>query len=1706
MKKLLKYIIALAVVFIISMTTTISMLTPNLGGGAGSNLVTEGTNQSQAMGKLLNYFQTLKTFELSGQIEVGFETEQSGQGAEAQKTSNTLSAVSALNSSEGLATDDAVVSFFVQADISNNPKLSADITLTNNGSQANVGIVYAEGKLFLNTDSTKIVVSGESLESAVYLILSSLNVEEFNLESLMAGLDMNKIMASLANMQEQQNEDGTITCNLNIEGIGSADIIMDADYNLKSLEVYDLSFEGLQVNLSADIEKTAECKLDEPEDANEYLDATKLVKSLKNTLSANEIELNTLLSFSDASFSVTAQISILKSTQGFAAKIDLNLNGINASVVYLNGECFVSLENIKVSFNTNDFNTTFKDLLDNLLPQNNQIKNEIIEATTDLTQNLGNQTSNIFENLNINEVLKSIKGLEIGANEVRINVDLNEISNIHLNALASAQIKLSENNDFVENVSLSLNSNDFDFSANLNAASTIETELSVNQNEYLDLAEVYRNLKTLANLSSAKIDFYAQLTQNGKTNTIKTNANLNLKQNQFETLLSLNQNQIGLSFLNNNLYFSGFGVNLNLNSNLLSLGFAELKNIDFNEILNKLSGFSNSIEGPAISDIISKVLQTLNSFKAQNFNLNDVLNKICGNTLNLEDNLNAQEIKDLFANFNLTNLPSVDFNKISEVLSGIRFSGNTISVNLKKGTFGLASDLSFELVIENGNLSLNIQKLEILGTSVQLSLEVKVDPEVNVEVNEEDYLDIYALYTNLKGLQNFSSGEVSANLTLSSNGKTYQTANISAKLSEGYLNAQADFAGAFAKKLSLIQIENNTFVSVDNLNLTFNYNKLKTLLNLEENSNLEQEINNTTVEDVKNIFKNLNLSTYIFENTFESIKTISAKSLLESVSGIKVNSGAIELQLKGSILGQEQTIFVTISLNENQISSINISNLQVSKTDYASINLTFSECEVEPETVDASAYTDVCKIIEQFKNFNLNSLSANVVLKVFEQNSQIYELLSNLDLIVASNSEDDYLNLTLNLGGRHELNANVVLKNNQIYFNVEDILVKLEKQLLCDVFNLENSNLKTLFENLVLNNINFDEIETDNLNFDVYQILGILNEIQISSNKTQVNVTIPAHLLGFENDLTIKVVLNENGFPKQIEVKNLEALEKRFEFTLDFSLNCEIEKVNLQENYFDLQSRYSELVSILGQNNLAFSATLGLTNSAVGQDSSFESFDYTKTLELLLEKESNPEQKLVNLYGFIKATGLLDNINLDVYYQDQVLYISYLSQQGNQPLKIKIDKNNITSSVLAIVNLLYNDAQTTQNINSLLADFHSFLEGQSLDTLFGINFKSLSEVVKLVLNSTFANSTNTTANTTGTQNVNADAQIAGVNIEQILNIIKSITLNESKVEVLYDGIKVNASYSENKLQNVQVLGLSADILSALNIRTDEAFANLDVTFDYTNSSPDAVSDSGYINLNGVDTILSAVENAYNNNASVELSANVDISFQGLDWLVGLIAGGKISPLVNAKINFNSKKGLEMFITISQIPSISILTGSFEDRITTIYYNNNMIYIDRADTTKEWKWGSWGYEYTTTHYLYNCSTDWAFSGANIAYLLQHAIGFTDTITDAIVNALNKVDEEAPAGVIENIIKSFSVSDTEDGSKQFNIGIDGSALTQNTQVGEFVATVIVNNNTIKNVGISMNFVDIITINPLFAVTLNKNPYAFTFNINQNFTFLG
>ena len=166
----------------------------------------------------------------------------------------------------------------------------------------------------------------------------------------------------------------------------------------------------------------------------------------------------------------------------------------------------------------------------------------------------------------------------------------------------------------------------------------------------------------------------------------------------------------------------------------------------------------------------------------------------------------------------------------------------------------------------------------------------------------------------------------------------------------------------------------------------------------------------------------------------------------------------------------------------------------------------------------------------------------------------------------------------------------------------------------------------------------------------------------------------------------------------------------------------------------------------------------------------------------------------------------------------------------------------------------------------------------------------------------------------------------------------------------------------------------------------------------------------------------------------------------------------------------------------------------------------MIYIDRADTTKEWKWDSWGYEYTTTHYLYSYTTTWAFSGANIAYLLQHALGFTDTITDAIVNALNKVDEEAPAGVIENIIKSFSVSDTEDGSKQFNIGIDGSALTQNTQVGEFIATVIVNNNTITNLGISMNFVDIITINPLFAVTLNKNPYTFTFNINQNFTFLG
>lgn len=435
---------------------------------------------------------------------------------------------------------------------------------------------------------------------------------------------------------------------------------------------------------------------------------------------------------------------------------------------------------------------------------------------------------------------------------------------------------------------------------------------------------------------------------------------------------------------------------------------------------------------------------------------------------------------------------------------------------------------------------------------------------------------------------------------------------------------------------------------------------------------------------------------------------------------------------------------------------------------------------------------------------------------------------------------------------------------------------------------------------------------------------------------------------------------------------------------------------------------------------------------------------------------------------------------MQLYYKDDVLYVSYKSKLGNSPLKLKISKENINASVLAICEMLSLDKEQISLITKALASAQSFMEGAGVETVIDLNKLSLISIVGMVKSA-------------ATSSVEESESLS---LSEILNVIKGISINTQNFSVTLPAsilktsseIKFSIGFNDGEIESINIYSfdgnLIADAVSGLGIDLNNKKIDLSVTITPECEKVTEV-EGEYINLDGVDEIIKSAANALDGNKAFTLSGKIN---------AGLILSGKSYNIEDVQVNITAnmgENGLEMLIDLPKIPVVFpgiVFQTASSERSSKIYYNNGMVYIYRFD--------DFIINSRDKTYKYSCTKEWCF--ANFAEVLGYALGFTDTIVNKIDESINSVDENAPAGVIENILQNFIASTSNETSK-YSITFSGSALTQNTMLGNMTAIIATNNqtHTITQIGIDMVFVNYISLSGMLDFMAYSDVIAINFN---------
>ena len=276
----------------------------------------------------------------------------------------------------------------------------------------------------------------------------------------------------------------------------------------------------------------------------------------------------------------------------------------------------------------------------------------------------------------------------------------------------------------------------------------------------------------------------------------------------------------------------------------------------------------------------------------------------------------------------------------------------------------------------------------------------------------------------------------------------------------------------------------------------------------------------------------------------------------------------------------------------------------------------------------------------------------------------------------------------------------------------------------------------------------------------------------------------------------------------------------------------------------------------------------------------------------------------------------------------------------------------------------------------------------------------------------------------------------------MLSMIRSINIENGNFIIVLKGSSV--STAQNPKDMTVTLELNEGKLSAIsltNIYTGVAngeYFNLGIEFATFAGVPSVAEADKYIDLSGSSDLLKAFVNSSTLN-DFHIQGKINLKLLGMEGLVTLD--------VDARIKVAESGDITAAVTLSNYPLIGLVNGSntngvgmvgFAERFRTItiYYKDGYFYLKTFDE----EWGLYK-EYTRiTKINPKVFLD------NMEYYVQWLLGFTDTIQNAIIEAIEESRNYTGETDLGNIILGYSVV-----SGRHEIQLNLGEITHSSDIG-------------------------------------------------------
>ncbi|MBQ7579499.1 MAG: hypothetical protein IJT25_03105 [Clostridia bacterium] len=1358
---------------------------------------------------------------------------------------------------------------------------------------------------------------------------------------------------------------------------------------------------------------------------------------------------------------------VLAKINGVKLKLDLNELSEIFSLLNLN----INLEDLKESLFSANLNS---DAIYTLL--NKEINRLGLDGVFDLDY------LNALKNISLIEVLNSVLSLKVNKTQIKIVLSgklFGQEKNININIRLLNSAYTS-----VEVLNLKTSEDNYvDLMLTCEAKDILKTE--INASEYLNIEKILNSSLSLKDARSGNININATILEN---NVVYQNIDASVDidyNNAYAKIVAILDGKFNLSgsatLHQNNVYIDSENISVKL---------------ALNEIVELLS--ENNID---ITSIIADFVSSLNleekkaEFKEayNNENLEEILEKVLKNIKSLK----------------------IDSSQIKIVLNGklLSQSGNiTLIIRLN----------------DSAVKSIKVENIAIFGKTIFAEISLEEKDIIEAEIDENKYLNIADVYNENKDIINTTSGSGTIKVSLE-NESGIITHQVNAELIIDYLNnyfaIDGNVSGTKSHALNFVYDSGTAYLKYEGLNIKINIDELKNLL-LKFGIDLDETLNNSetkTIDEILNTLDSYNISTTLLREIIDKLHTINIDDKENLVKDVYISSSTINVVLSGSVINQEKDINITLTLENNKLSEIVVYGIelngQIVKVELKINNLN----SILKKTINEEEYLDVVSITNNLYSLkDLTNLSLAFSGVLVEGTSESYSLVGSLKLKTSETEyssleerivnfvNSSYLSLNASLGGKTELKADINLYDETLYIHLNETYIKITRKDLYDLVGIPTSS-RTNADAFVLEKLNSYGI-SEKINgilnsnketkIDAVDLINKLNKIRITSNSSVVVLNIDGSLVSQEKELTIKLFINEKTELTEAEVLNLKIEDNSYVgFTINLDTETEIEEklISNADNYFDLTTGYNNILNTLSLARAEVSANIGVYSTA---RSSYEektinkANGYAQTASVSMEKISDSISHTLNHHGKVSLSGILDDANLEANYKDDVLYISYKGNKGNSALKFKLNKANIDETVLSICEL-FMDASGINGVRETLDNTKGFMEGAGLNTIIDLTDLQL---INLINKLTAPSSEETISETENP-----------ITFSEVVDILNGIVMNKNGLSILIPEsvlntstkLKVVADYDETKIKRLALIGLDTSLLGdnisdfGIGLDLNNKFIDISVSINQTCSQVASPSGS-FMDFNGISTLVKGASKAFKENKGFMLSGKISMKLLGLN--VSWLTDTDVDVVI--KINYTKEDGLELYVELNDIPTTTLvfngykkflITRAYSSKNSKIYYKNDRIYVTRTTTGNG-----------TKTIKYSMTKDWCF--AHIDTVLGYLLDFNSTIQSKITESLNKQDANAPACVIENILKSFSgsVSGT---TGTYNLTVSGSALAQDTMVGDMALTIKMNTSTLKinSVGISMAFVSVLDLSGTLNLTTYTNKQSISF-ATSGYTFKG